>query len=124
MSSSSLSSKLHVEKLIFSAISVAKKATPCGSGSNVSFNIYLLPEHAGVGGHFGSLGQGNGQFFGLQLLGSQSFGSQFFTSQTLSFLHSVLAFFLAFFFPPPFVAEADKDNRLTASIATSNFFIL
>jgi len=75
--------------------------------------------------HFSPLVQdGYGQFLGSQFLGSQFLGSQFFTSQELSFLHSIFAFFLAFFLPPSFAAMAGKDSKLTASIATSIFFIL
>jgi hypothetical protein len=107
-----------------------KKPPPKESGLNVSFNIYLLFELADAVEHFSSLVQdGYGQFLGSQFLGSQFFGSQFFgsqffTSQELSFLHSILAFFLAFFLPPSVDAMAGKDIRLTASSATSNFFIL
>ena len=107
-----------------------KKPLPKGSGLHASFNIYLLPEHVDAVEHFSSLVQdGYGQFFGSQFLGSQFFGSQFlgsqfFTSQELSFLHSILAFFLAFFLPPSVDAMDGKDNKMAASIATSNFFIL
>ena len=101
-------------------VSDIKKPLPEESGLNVSFNIYLLSEHVDAVEHFSSLVQdGYGQFFGSQFL-----GSQFFTSQELSFLHSILAFFLAFFLPPSVAAMAGRDITLTASIATSKFFIL
>jgi len=108
----------------------SKKPPPFGSGLNVYFNIYLVPVHLDASEHFSSLaGDGYWQFLGSQFLGSQFFGSQFLGSQflgshELSLLISVLAFFLAFFLPPSFTAAADKDNKLTASIATSILFIL
>lgn len=61
--------------------------------------------------------------------GQGSQGGQHFVSFLQSLMsvhfivHSVLAFFLAFFLPP-FSAIAGADNKVTASIATSNFFIL
>jgi hypothetical protein len=58
-------------------------------------------------------GQGSGQQ--LSSL-AQTFLSEHF------FVHSILAFFLAFFLPP-FAANAGADNKLTASIATSIFFM-
>jgi hypothetical protein len=81
--------------------------------------IYCLLT-AAVVKHFSCLEQvGYGQ-----QVGSQFFGSQLLMSQDLSFLHSILAFFLAFFLPPPFAASTGEAIKVTASIATSNFFIL
>jgi hypothetical protein len=62
------------------------------------------------------------QFLGSQL-GSQSFGSQ---ELGLHFctLHSVFAFFFAFFFPPPSIAaKEDPDKRATANKPKNIFFI-
>jgi hypothetical protein len=60
---------------------------------------------------------------GQGLQGGQQFAS---FGQTLAsehfFVHSTLAFFLAFFLPP-FAAWAGAAIKVTASIATSNFFI-
>jgi hypothetical protein len=89
-----------------------------------------LFERADAVEHFAAFSQvGYGQFLGSQFLGSQSFGSQvlgsqLFTLHELSFLISVLAFLPALFLPPSCDAIADKDNKQTASIATSIFFIV
>src|SRR5687767_12738599 len=70
---------------------------------------------------------GFSQFCGSQFLGSHLLRSQFLGSQSLIsqvFMDSVLAFFFAFFLPPPFEAYEAVDNKATASIATRNFFML
>jgi hypothetical protein len=79
-----------------------KKGHPlAGMASNVSFNIYLLLWQ--MGGHLMSF--------------EQSIGSQH-----LSFVHSILAFFLAFFFPPLALTAGDA-IRAIASMPKNIRFI-
>jgi len=69
----------------------------------VAFTLYLLPVQIGMGQHLSSVGQ-------------------VFMSQHLSLLHSILAFFLAFFFPP-LALTAGETIRAIASIPKNIFFI-
>jgi hypothetical protein len=79
-----------------------KKRTTSKEVVPFDLTIYLLPEHTGMGQHLLSVGQ-------------------VFASQHLSLLHSIFAFFLAFFFPP--LAKEGEVIRAIASNPKNIFFI-
>jgi hypothetical protein len=88
-------------------LSIKKTVPNLGTAFTVYITFLIYKHDSGGQGE-----QGGQQFASLgQTLASEHF-----------FVHSILAFFLAFFLPP-FAARAGEAIKVTASIATSNFFI-